>query len=214
MAFCSNCGARLYDGMKFCPECGTQCETEPAPIPMRIYRKKKGAGMALPVEVYIDGEFIESLKYGDSVTISIYPGEHHILMNMRTAGENTDMFSIPDNATFARYVFGIEGLQCIPTRVEFFADGSSSRDIAPVREAAPVRSSSRRTCPKCGGDMMIQTVTESRKSGCGTILLYIILALTIFGLLIVIPLALRKKTETVTYAVCQNCGYKFQISRR
>lgn len=68
------------------------------------------------------------------------------------------------------------------------------------------------TCPKCKSEnVQIQTVTESRKTGCFTILLYIILACTILGLLIVIPLLLRRKTETVTYAVCQNCGHTWKI---
>lgn len=69
-----------------------------------------------------------------------------------------------------------------------------------------------RNCPRCSShNVTYQTVTEARKSGCGTILLYVILALTVFGLLIVIPLMLRKKTETVTYAVCQNCGNRWRI---
>ena len=68
------------------------------------------------------------------------------------------------------------------------------------------------TCPKCKGEnVQIQTVSESRKTGCLTIILYIILACTILGLLIVIPLLLRRKTETVTYAVCQNCGHRWKI---
>ena len=67
-------------------------------------------------------------------------------------------------------------------------------------------------CPKCGKhNIQYQTVTESRKTGCGTIILYIILACTVLGLLIVVPLMLRKKTETVTYAVCQNCGHRWRV---
>lgn len=67
-------------------------------------------------------------------------------------------------------------------------------------------------CPKCKSEnVQIQTVSESRKTGCLTILLYIILACTILGLLIVIPLLLRRKTETVTYAVCQDCGHRWKI---
>lgn len=67
-------------------------------------------------------------------------------------------------------------------------------------------------CPKCKSEnVQIQTVSESRKTGCLTILLYILLACTILGLLIVIPLLLRRKTETVTYAVCQDCGHKWKI---
>ena len=66
-------------------------------------------------------------------------------------------------------------------------------------------------CPKCGQHLVqFQTVTESKKAGCFTVILYIILACTIFGLFIVIPLMLRKKTRTVTYAVCQNCGHKWK----
>lgn len=67
-------------------------------------------------------------------------------------------------------------------------------------------------CPKCKSEnVQIQTVSESRKTGCLTILLHIILACTILGLLIVIPLLLRRKTETVTYAVCQDCGHRWKI---
>lgn len=67
-------------------------------------------------------------------------------------------------------------------------------------------------CPKCKSEnVQIQTVSEYRKTGCLTILLYIILACTILGLLILIPLLLRRKTETVTYAVCQNCGHRWRI---
>lgn len=68
------------------------------------------------------------------------------------------------------------------------------------------------TCPKCKSEnVQVQTISESRKSGCLTILLYIILACTILGLFILIPLLLRRKTETVTYGVCQNCGHRWKI---
>lgn len=71
---------------------------------------------------------------------------------------------------------------------------------------------SKRNCPKCKScNVTYQTVTESKGTGCFTIFLYILLACTILGLLIVIPLMLRKKTETVTYAVCQDCGHKWRI---
>jgi len=70
-----------------------------------------------------------------------------------------------------------------------------------------------RVCKKCHSEnITYQTVTESRKTGCFTIILYILLACTILGLLIVVPLMLRKKTETVTYAVCQDCGHRWRVS--
>ena len=67
-------------------------------------------------------------------------------------------------------------------------------------------------CPKCKHEnVSIQTVSEAKSAGCLTILLYIILACTVLGLLIVIPLLLRKKTKTVTYAICQDCGHRWKV---
>lgn len=69
-------------------------------------------------------------------------------------------------------------------------------------------------CPHCGSpNVQFQTVIEDKPIGCGMGCLYLLLALTILGLLIVIPLMLRKRTETVTYGVCQNCGTRWEVSR-
>lgn len=82
--------------------------------------------------------------------------------------------------------------------------------IRPYVQSAPVPP--RRRCPSCGSHLIqYQTVTESISTGCFTAILYILLAITVLGLLIVIPLMLRKKTKTSTYAVCQNCGRRWKI---
>ncbi len=69
------------------------------------------------------------------------------------------------------------------------------------------------TCPRCKhSDIAITTHEETQRTGCFTILLYIFLAITILGLLIVIPLWLRgKKTRSVTTCICKNCGNKWTI---
>ena len=68
------------------------------------------------------------------------------------------------------------------------------------------------TCKKCGSDnISYQTVTESRKTGCLTILIYLILAISVLGWVVLIPLLLRRKNEALTYAVCQNCGNRWKI---
>ncbi len=69
-----------------------------------------------------------------------------------------------------------------------------------------------RICPKCGGEMQVQSVSEGKKTGCITTMFYILLACTIIGLLIVIPLMLRKKDEVHTYAICQRCGLRQRLS--
>ena len=67
-------------------------------------------------------------------------------------------------------------------------------------------------CKKCGSEnVLVQPITESKKAGCFTILFYIILAVSIIGWLVLIPLFLRRKNQTVTYAVCQNCGFRWKV---
>lgn len=69
-------------------------------------------------------------------------------------------------------------------------------------------------CPKCKSENVdIQVIEERKKTGFITIIWYIILACTVLGLLILIPLLLRKKTRTVTYAVCKDCGKRWEIKQ-
>ena len=87
--------------------------------------------------------------------------------------------------------------------------------IAPPRpviiQAQPQIPSSR-PCPRCNGRyVQFQTVSEAARAGCMKVVLYIFLAITILGWLILIPLLLRKKTRAVTYGVCQSCGYRWRV---
>ena len=67
-------------------------------------------------------------------------------------------------------------------------------------------------CPKCHSeDVTIQAVTEKNSAGCITILIYIFLAVSVLGWLILIPLILRKKDKTRTVAICQNCGKTWNV---
>lgn len=66
-------------------------------------------------------------------------------------------------------------------------------------------------CPKCGSDhVSVQAVSETKKRGCISILIYIFLACTVIGLIILIPLLRGQKSKTKTYAICQNCGHKWK----
>ena len=68
-------------------------------------------------------------------------------------------------------------------------------------------------CPKCGStNVSIQAVAEQKKRGCLTVLLYIILLfLPVVGWIALFMLLRGKKSKTVTYVVCQNCGAKFKV---
>lgn len=101
--------------------------------------------------------------------------------------------------------------------------GTSTDNKAPV--APPTRTSSQpivvhaqpqvsssRPCPRCKGrNVQFQTVVEAKKTGCMTVLLYIFLAVSVLGWLVLIPILLRKKTKTVTYVICQSCGYRWKV---
>ncbi len=88
---------------------------------------------------------------------------------------------------------------------------AASPSPQPIVIQAQPQFASSRPCPKCKGrNVQFQTVTESKKGGCLKVLLYIILAISILGWLILIPLLIRKKTKTVTYGVCQSCGYRWK----
>ena len=65
-------------------------------------------------------------------------------------------------------------------------------------------------CPRCGSNNVnVQAVAEMNKRGCFKVLLYIILiCIPIVGWIALAFLLRGRKTKTVTYAVCQNCGYK------
>lgn len=72
----------------------------------------------------------------------------------------------------------------------------------------------RRACDRCKGtNITYQVVHEELPTSIGATVLYIILSITIIGLLIVFPLMLRKRTRTVTYAVCQDCGHRWVIQQ-
>jgi hypothetical protein len=68
----------------------------------------------------------------------------------------------------------------------------------------------KRICPKCNSDhISYQTVVEKKNGGCLMVCLYIFLAFSVVGWIILIPMLLAKRT--VTYAVCQSCGYRWNV---
>lgn len=215
--FCHNCGAKLPDNAKFCIECGERASNYTKKTPdevttglLYITRKHNECGLQIPVKIYINGICEAEIEDDETLKITLDISEYRISLQYE------------GNVILDRLV-KIDPEQ--PEEIEFdtntrLVNTRNTSKTIPVRNQnnsypAPVSNPQKcRICPKCGGYMQIQTVSESRQSGCGTVLLYLLLAITVIGILIIIPLALRKKTETVTYAVCQKCGYTQTLSRR
>ena len=67
-------------------------------------------------------------------------------------------------------------------------------------------------CKKCGSEnVTIQAVAEVKKRSLISLLLWALLALCTCGIILVIPLWRGKKTNTIKYAICQDCGYKKKV---
>ena len=65
------------------------------------------------------------------------------------------------------------------------------------------------TCPKCGHQMQIQAVSEVKRRGIFTVLLYLILiCIPVIGWIILISLLRGQKSQVKMLAVCQTCGYR------
>lgn len=67
-------------------------------------------------------------------------------------------------------------------------------------------------CPKCGSEnVQVQAVSEMKSRGCLTVLLYIILlCIPVIGWIALFMLLRGRKSKTITYAVCQNCGNRWK----
>lgn len=67
-------------------------------------------------------------------------------------------------------------------------------------------------CPKCKSENVnIQAVSELKRRGCLTVILYIILlCIPVIGWIALILLLRGRKSKTVNYCVCQNCGHRWK----
>lgn len=240
--YCQYCGTQLHDNAKFCSECGRKVKKIVSVDDVEnegtlcVTRERSNMAMEVSTKLYLDNEYIGSVSNNVSKSFSVPVGEH--TLELRTSGNrgtSKTIVVLPNTESFITFKLSAseETLHRIinisdytleshtstkSALAEYSSPSPSSKtaiDERPARVHAndPVKESVRR-CPHCGGIMQIQTVVESRKSGCGSCLLYFILFISLLGWLILIPLLLRKKTETVTYAVCQNCGYQKELRRR
>ncbi|MBO4410832.1 MAG: zinc ribbon domain-containing protein [Lachnospiraceae bacterium] len=50
MAFCTNCGAQIADGAKFCPNCGAAQGAAPQPVQQPVYQQPAAQPAAQPVQ--------------------------------------------------------------------------------------------------------------------------------------------------------------------
>lgn len=218
---CPECGHEISDKADFCPNCGCPQKEEPQSAVFMLRRETKALFLAVIYEVYIDNQLYGILKNGESITATLNCGNHRLSLvdknNFNRVVYDNGFYLSKDGLVFTFSAApNISMLPAPYVGAESQANDQANTLPTPANSMryeprVYIQEPSGKRCPRCGGTMTMQTVVESRKSGCGTILLYVFLTLTVFGLLIVIPLMLRRKTETVTYAVCQQCGFRKKV---
>lgn len=214
---CPECGRSISDKALSCPNCGCPIEHEPEYTHFTLKRDSKAFFCAVKYEVYLDYQLWGIMKNGESLSTSLSCGTHHLKLidknNFNKIVYDNDFVVDEDGLTLsfsASMNLKMRSSKLVSSKTIPTRNNTSANSNASVR-SQPSQSNGI-TCPRCGGHMMVQTVAESRKTGCGTILLYIILAISILGWLILIPLLLRRKTESAVYSVCQTCGYRRRLS--
>lgn len=210
MPFCMHCGAKIPDSAKFCPECGKKTATytpnaedsfTSVPIPasgILALSRKFGPYANIDAEVIIDGVSNGVIRDGEKKEIKVPPGNHSVKVLLNGEIVTSRSIHIVADQT---------------TNMVFTVHPDS-------RNRQTTSGQSMTTCPKCGGEVNYQTVTEAKGLGCGSFIGIIILSLLVGLLLswvisviifvIGIVLITRNSNETVTYAVCQKCGHRFR----
>lgn len=218
---CKECGNEISDKAQTCPRCGCPIIEEPKFAEFILKREKATFFCAVRYEVYIDGQNVGIIKNGETIKEVLPCGSHHLEIldknnfNRNVYGNNfylgtsgiTMSFSAAMNITMREF-------QNAPSNNINEQPGTIHKSFAADHynsQTSRANFGSGMRCPRCGGLMTIQTVSEARNAGCATVLFYILLAVTILGLLVLIPILLRKKTKTVSYHVCQRCGYKKRV---
>lgn len=216
---CPECNCKISDKASTCPHCGLPLPKEPLIAAFILQRDSKAFFCAVKYEVYLDYQLWGILKNGDYLNATLECGVHHL----KLIDKNNFNKAVYDSD----FTIGIDGLTMqfsaattITMRQFDHADKPNPNAVRRIHAAQNIPATSipshyhsrgGNICPRCGSIMTIQTVSESRNAGCLTIAFYVFLALTIFGLLIIIPLMLRKKTVLTSYSVCQCCGYKRRL---
>ncbi len=68
-------------------------------------------------------------------------------------------------------------------------------------------------CPKCGNaDVVFNTVSEQKRRGILTVLIYIVLlCIPVLGWIVLFSLLRGRKSKVKNVCVCKLCGYSWQL---
>lgn len=132
--YCSQCGAQVPDGTKFCSECGKPMNNETLAVSggsanYSIYRETRGAGMAVAVKIIVDGQQLATVGYGKTQNVILPYGQH--ILKLTFQGKSAErVINIPQDTGCS---FGLSGLSCTPE----FTASQSEPSVSPAMAYSP-----------------------------------------------------------------------------
>ncbi len=87
MTNCRECGRQVADSAPSCPGCGVVSPGGVAQLEIR--RVSRFMGALVPMSVWVDSNHVADLGAGKSVTLTVGPGIHRIVCQLRQPG-NTE----------------------------------------------------------------------------------------------------------------------------
>ena len=80
--YCNNCGKEIKDDATFCNNCGNKVVQEENDSYIIFERKKQFYGVLVPINIYLDGKQVASLKSNETEKVLTSVGNHRIAFNL------------------------------------------------------------------------------------------------------------------------------------
>lgn len=79
--YCSKCGNEVKKE-KFCPKCGNFVNEQDGEGSITFYREKQFYGVLIPIDVFLDGKKVCSVKADEQIKVPATIGKHKLAFNL------------------------------------------------------------------------------------------------------------------------------------
>lgn len=80
--FCNKCGSEIKENNKFCTNCGNKVIKDENDCYILFERMKQFYGCLVPINIYLDGNRVGSVKNNKSIKIDTSSGNHKLSFNL------------------------------------------------------------------------------------------------------------------------------------
>ena len=95
--YCNNCGKEIKDDATFCNNCGNKVVQEENDSYIIFERKEQFYGVLVPINIYLDGKQVASLKSNETKKVLTNVGNHRIAFNLWSGNGQYDINITKEN---------------------------------------------------------------------------------------------------------------------